>query len=595
MQELLHHLQWLCPANWHHPLNPVIHAFCRFVAFFSVPLVAYFMRTRFGYRSLPQAIYARYGGLAALAFGLAVAYRLEQEVWSNSLVVASFYGPVQSPAWWAAAVVSTAIPAFYCFTGGMRASLFTDVFQAMVKVVFVVAVVAVVGSQAPTSLNTFNPAGSCSLPADSAAATGSEACTAAIPWKVTTCPAAQKAMATYAGAACNYTSINSSDTCALVSGVWSPPSCKISQQPVCAAAGGTWQPRNMWSLEGGLDMLIVGLLQGALSYPFFDPVLTDRAFLAEPKTMVWSFVTGGIFAIGTIFIFGFVGVFGAMEAILKPESVPCDMFAGMLAGQPAAVARYFGTAVFSIVNLVFLVSSCTVLDSTFASTSKLFGPELLGAIRRGRPLPPQMATQRHAWAGRLAIVFMAVIGTLPLLAGPTALDATTISGTMVVGLGPPVFALTFLKGYRPLVFHLPFWTGVAFGVVMQLSSTPWAQGLINVKGFQIGTGKNALLLGFNVVSLVCCWFLAAVALLDNAKGFQLAGRAAGDADDSISNDDGDVVAKDAMETTKDGKAHFMELPIYHSSKVEAVRQAEQESAIRAADAMKPKDVDRATV
>jgi hypothetical protein len=31
-----------------------------------------------------------------VAFGLAVAYRLEQEVWSNSLVVASFYGPVNS-------------------------------------------------------------------------------------------------------------------------------------------------------------------------------------------------------------------------------------------------------------------------------------------------------------------------------------------------------------------------------------------------------------------------------------------------------------------------------------------------------------------
>lgn len=55
--------------------------------------------------------------------------RLEQEVWSNSLVVASFYGPVHSANWWIAAVASTAIPALYCFTGGMRASLFTDVFQ----------------------------------------------------------------------------------------------------------------------------------------------------------------------------------------------------------------------------------------------------------------------------------------------------------------------------------------------------------------------------------------------------------------------------------------------------------------------------------
>jgi hypothetical protein len=32
----------------------------------------------------------------------------------------------------------------------------------------------------------------------------------------------------------------------------------------------------MWSLEGGMDMLLVGLLQGALSYPFFDPVLTGE-------------------------------------------------------------------------------------------------------------------------------------------------------------------------------------------------------------------------------------------------------------------------------------------------------------------------------
>jgi hypothetical protein len=36
---------------------------------------------------------------------------------------------VHSGAWWAAAAASTAIPALYCFTGGMRASLVTDVLQ----------------------------------------------------------------------------------------------------------------------------------------------------------------------------------------------------------------------------------------------------------------------------------------------------------------------------------------------------------------------------------------------------------------------------------------------------------------------------------
>ena len=54
-------------------------------------------------------------------------------------------------------------------------------------------------------------------------------------------------------------------------------------------------------------------------------------------------------------------------------------------------------------------------------------------------------------------MLLAVVGTLPLVQTPTALSATTVSGTMVMGLGPPVWALTFIKGYRPLTFHLPFW------------------------------------------------------------------------------------------------------------------------------------------
>jgi len=64
---------------------------------------------------------------------------------------------------------------------------------------------------------------------------------------------------------------------------------------------------------------------------------------------------------------------------------------------------------------------------------------------------------RHLRAGRIIIVILAVIGILPLLASPTALNATTVSGTLIMGLGPPVWFLIFVKGYRPLTFHLPFW------------------------------------------------------------------------------------------------------------------------------------------
>lgn len=68
--------------------------------------------------------------------------------------------------------------------------------------------------------------------------------------------------------------ISAPEVCTAAAGTWSPATCSITQQPACAAAGGAWSPRPRWTLEGGLDLLVVGLLQGALSYPFFDPVLT---------------------------------------------------------------------------------------------------------------------------------------------------------------------------------------------------------------------------------------------------------------------------------------------------------------------------------
>jgi hypothetical protein len=93
-----------------------------------------------------------------------------------------------------------------------------------------------------------------------------------------------------------------------------------------------------------------------------------------------------------------------------------------------------------------------------------------------------------------------------------------------VYMNTQVFALTFIKGYRPLLFHLPFWTGVAFAVVMQLSTAPCCKDSMNVSGFKIGSGNYSTLLGFNVISAVVCWGLAGVALLDNRQGRKLEGQ-----------------------------------------------------------------------
>ncbi len=63
----------------------------------------------------------------------------------------------------------------------------------------------------------------------------------------------------------------------------------------------------------------VRCIQGCLSYPFFDPVLTDRAFLAKPSTMLGAFLLGGIIAALFIFFFGFVGIYGSAIATMRPE------------------------------------------------------------------------------------------------------------------------------------------------------------------------------------------------------------------------------------------------------------------------------------
>lgn len=61
-------------------------------------------------------------------------------------------------------------------------------------------------------------------------------------------------------------------------------------------------------------------MQGCLSYPFFDPVLTDRAFLASPKAMLISFLLAGLISGTFIFLFAFMGIFGNMVAILQPNT-----------------------------------------------------------------------------------------------------------------------------------------------------------------------------------------------------------------------------------------------------------------------------------
>jgi len=147
---------------------------------------------------------------------------------------------------------------------------------------------------------------------------------------------------------------------------------------------------------------------------------------------------------------------------------------------PRVVAASLGTGVLVMVNIVMLTSAGSTVDSAFSAVAKAVNvdvPRVAGWDRRGLR------------AGRLAMVAAAVLGNIPLFAGAAILQATTISGTMVLGLAP-VFLLGLVLDAPALSFHLAFWTGIAAGLVDLLGLLPPA--------LAIGDGRYAVLLGVNV-------------------------------------------------------------------------------------------------
>ncbi|KAH8048972.1 hypothetical protein JL722_12207 [Aureococcus anophagefferens] len=338
---------------------------------------------RKGYKSLPGAIHAKYGTCAVLVFACCVLYRLYNEVWSNSRVIADFYGRETknyklddgttetvdaSDPWWAAAIIATALPLCYVFAGGMRSSLLSDSAQAFLAVVTLAVVLVAIQYERASNDDLRKFAKSYSH------------------WGLFQ---------------------------------WVP---KPELSPL--------------SLKGGMDMFALGAVQGGFSYAFFDPVLTDRCFLADPKTMARCFTVGGFAAAWFITLFSIIGVHGSMLGKCVSAGY-CDSsdlrgadVAQVTAGAPHAVAQTLGTVLFSFINIIMVTSGISTLDSTFTSVAKLVGPDVHGFLTTGKPMPLADATKDHVNIGRAAMVLVAVVGTLPLLDNPAELDATTVAGTI---------------------------------------------------------------------------------------------------------------------------------------------------------------------
>ena len=223
-----------------------------------------------------------------------------------------------------------------------------------------------------------------------------------------------------------------------------------------------------------------------LSYPFHDPVLTDRGFISEPRDMLKSFIIAGVLSGGFIFLFSIIGLYGKAY--------------GLAANPSVSVPTSFGLIMMLMFNGIMLLSGGSTIDSTFTSVAKM------SALDWRNDGPQQFGSRLTA--GRLAILAVAILGNLPLLTvyagdkiGPAIIAATTISGTMVMGLAP-IFLLSWLPGARAPSFHLAFWPGLILGVLRAIET--FAHVSIFPAALSLGAGKYALDLGINVYGLLIC-------------------------------------------------------------------------------------------
>ena len=228
-------------------------------------------------------------------------------------------------------------------------------------------------------------------------------------------------------------------------------------------------------LNAGVDLLLVALLQ-VVSYPFHDPVLTDRGFITKEKTMLRAFIVAGVLGFICIFAFSLIGVHAKFEGLPTGDKMP------------GTVAMAFGSLPYLLMTVVMIMAAGSTLDSTFSSVAKSIGREL--PMLAGRAPGP-----RAMVIGMWTMVVFAILGNLPMIAGTDILKATTVSGTMVMGLAP-VFLLAPLVKYSPWSFHLAFWSGIAMGVLFAAGMIP--------QSWAIGDGKYALLLGTNLYGLLIC-------------------------------------------------------------------------------------------
>jgi Na+/proline symporter len=350
------------------------------LSFIVAGAVLYRLRKR-GFRSIHHYLGTRYGAGAIWLFSLILLFRLWNEIWSNTIVMAQFFGPRESQGYYVASWAITALVLAYVLKGGLRSSIVTDAVQMVMAAVILFLILAYIF-----------------------------------------------------------------------------PSGKPREMVLSGS----------WTLVGGVDLILVALLQ-VFSYPFHDPVMTDRAFITEPRKMLRSFTLAGVLGVLFILLFSFVGIYNRVEGVGGNSTIN--------------TAAALGLPLLFLMNLMMLTSGCSTIDSTFSSIGKLVSLEVL----------PGWKVDKVVLA-RASMVLLGILGNLMIYARPAILSATTVSGTMVIGL-TPVFLLSGWRRAGAVSYHASVLLGLLFGLGLSLK---WFHG-------SIGAGKYGNLLWVNLVGISLCF------------------------------------------------------------------------------------------
>jgi len=351
-----------------------------YLSFAVAGLLIYQLRTKGGYTSIHQFLTSKFGKKAVAVFTILIIIRLFNEVWSNTMVIGSYFGETGSASYYTAIIVFTLLTLSYAIKGGLSSSIFTDVIQMVLFSVLLIIILYTI-----FSVENFT--------AKDIATSGS------------------------------------------------------------------------WSFELGLNLFFAAIIQ-SFSYPFHDPVLTDRAFISSPKVTRKSFLWASLLGAICIVLFSIIGVYAQTQG-----------FKGQAAVE---VGKAFGVVVLLVINFIMITSAASTLDSTFSSFSKLLAVDL----GLGKSLS----------FGRLAMAAIALLGTIPIFFNAEILSATTISGTMVIGL-TPIFLFWNYKVPK-ISFYLSVGCGILFGFLLIFKVFPEA--LIFTKG------RYADLLWVNVWGIFSC-------------------------------------------------------------------------------------------